>query len=41
MLDVDNCPDDVIQLADARLCCSWGLRAAHAALGPARRLAGL
>ncbi len=32
MLDVDNGPDGLIHLANERLYCNWGLRAAHAAL---------
>ena len=39
MLDVDNGPDGFIQLANERLYCSWGLRAAHAALRPGGLLA--
>lgn len=34
LLDVDNGPDGLIQLANDRLYCNWGLRAAHAALRP-------
>jgi hypothetical protein len=34
LLDVDNGPDGFIQLANDRLYCNWGLRAAHAALRP-------
>ncbi|MGE3747519.1 MAG: spermidine synthase [Sphingomonadaceae bacterium] len=34
LLDVDNGPDCMIQLANDRLYCNWGLRAAHAALKP-------
>ena len=34
MLDVDNGPDYVISLANDRLYCPWGLRAAYAALRP-------
>lgn len=32
LLDVDNGPDGLIHLANERLYCDWGLRAAHAAL---------
>jgi spermidine synthase len=32
LLDVDNGPDGLIQLANDRLYCNWGLRAAHGAL---------
>ena len=32
LLDVDNGPDGLIQLANDRLYCNWGLRAAYAAL---------
>ena len=32
LLDVDNGPDGLINLANERLYCNWGLRAAHAAL---------
>jgi spermidine synthase len=39
LLDVDNGPDGLIQLANDRLYCNWGLRAAHAALRPAGVLA--
>jgi spermidine synthase len=35
LLDVDNGPDGLIHLANERLYCNWGLRAAHAALKPA------
>lgn len=34
LLDVDNGPDGLIHLANERLYCNWGLRAAHAALKP-------
>jgi len=34
LLDVDNGPDGLINLANDRLYCNWGLRAAHAALTP-------
>ncbi len=34
LLDVDNGPDGMIQQANDRLYCNWGLRAAHAALRP-------
>lgn len=34
LLDVDNGPDGLIQLANDRLYCNWGLRAAYAALRP-------
>ncbi len=39
MLDVDNGPDGLIQLANDRLYCNWGLRAAFAALRPGGILA--
>ena len=39
LLDVDNGPDGLIHLANDRLYCNWGLRAAHAALRPAGVLA--
>ena len=39
LLDVDNGPDGLIQLANDRLYCNWGLRAAFAALRPAGVLA--
>lgn len=39
MLDVDNGPDGFINLANDRLYCNWGLRAAYAALRPAGVLA--
>ncbi len=39
LLDVDNGPDGLIQLANDRLYCNWGLRAAHTALRPAGILA--
>lgn len=32
LLDVDNGPDALIELANERLYCDWGLRAAHSAL---------
>jgi spermidine synthase len=32
LLDVDNGPDALINLANERLYCNWGLRAAHSAL---------
>ena len=34
LLDVDNGPDGLIQLANDRLYCNWGLRAAYTALRP-------
>ncbi|WP_454884273.1 hypothetical protein [Sphingomonas oryzagri] len=34
LLDVDNGPDGLIHLANERLYCNWGLRAAHAARRP-------
>ncbi len=34
LLDVDNGPDGLIDLANDRLYCNWGLRAAYAALRP-------
>jgi len=34
LLDVDNGPDGLIHIANERLYCNWGLRAAHAALKP-------
>ncbi|GAO40974.1 spermidine synthase [Sphingomonas changbaiensis NBRC 104936] len=34
LLDVDNGPDALVNLANERLYCSWGLRAAHSALRP-------
>lgn len=34
LLDVDNGPDGLIDVANERLYCNWGLRAAHAALRP-------
>ena len=34
LLDVDNGPDGLIHLANDRLYCNWGLRAAYAALRP-------
>lgn len=39
LLDVDNGPDGFIQLANERLYCNWGLRAAYAALRPGGVLA--
>lgn len=39
LLDVDNGPDGLINLANERLYCNWGLRAAHAALRPGGMLA--
>jgi spermidine synthase len=39
LLDVDNGPDGFIQLANDRLYCDWGLRAAYAALRPGGVLA--
>ena len=39
LLDVDNGPDGFIQLANERLYCDWGLRAAHRALRPGGVLA--
>ena len=39
LLDVDNGPDGLIHLANERLYCNWGLRAAHAALRPQGMLA--
>ena len=39
LLDVDNGPDGLVQLANDRLYCNWGLRAAYAALRPAGILA--
>ena len=39
LLDVDNGPDGLIHLANERLYCNWGLRAAHAALRPQGLLA--
>ena len=39
LLDVDNGPDGLIQLANDRLYCNWGLRAAFAALRPGGVLA--
>lgn len=39
LLDVDNGPDGLISLANERLYCNWGLRAAHAALRPGGVLA--
>jgi spermidine synthase len=39
LLDVDNGPDGFIHVANDRLYCNWGLRAAFAALRPAGLLA--
>lgn len=39
LLDVDNGPDGLIHIANDRLYCNWGLRAAFAALRPAGLLA--
>jgi spermidine synthase len=39
LLDVDNGPDGLIHIANERLYCNWGLRAAYAALKPAGILA--
>ncbi len=39
LLDVDNGPDGLIQLANDRLYCNWGLRSAFAALRPGGILA--
>nr|WP_294392303.1 spermidine synthase [uncultured Sphingomonas sp.] len=39
LLDVDNGPDGLINLANERLYCNWGLRAAYAALRPGGMLA--
>lgn len=39
LLDVDNGPDGLIHLANERLYCNWGLRAARAALKPGGILA--
>jgi spermidine synthase len=39
LLDVDNGPDALINLANERLYCNWGLRAAHSALKPGGLLA--
>lgn len=39
LLDVDNGPDGLIHIANERLYCNWGLRAAHAALKPGGTLA--
>ncbi len=39
LLDVDNGPDGLINLANERLYCNWGLRAARAALRPGGMLA--
>ena len=39
LLDVDNGPDGLINVANERLYCNWGLRAAHAALRPGGLLA--
>lgn len=39
LLDVDNGPDGLVSLANERLYCDWGLRAAHIALRPGGILA--
>ena len=39
LLDVDNGPEGLVDLANERLYCNWGLRAAHAALRPGGILA--
>lgn len=39
LLDVDNGPDGLIHIANERLYCNWGLRAANAALKPGGILA--
>ena len=39
LLDVDNGPEGLINLANERLYCNWGLRAAYAALRPGGILA--
>jgi len=39
LLDVDNGPDGLVALANERLYCNWGLRAAHNALRPGGVLA--
>lgn len=39
LLDVDNGPDGLVQLANERLYCNWGLRSAYAALRPGGILA--
>jgi spermidine synthase len=39
LLDVDNGPDSLIHIANERLYCNWGLRAAHRALRPGGVLA--
>lgn len=39
LLDVDNGPDGLINLANDRLYCNWGLRASYAALRPGGVLA--
>ena len=39
LLDVDNGPDGLVTVANERLYCGWGLRAAHAALRPGGILA--
>ena len=39
LLDVDNGPDGLIQLANDRLYCNWGLRSAYDALRPGGVLA--
>jgi len=39
MLDVDNGPEGLIDIANERLYCNWGLRAARTALKPGGVLA--
>ncbi len=39
LLDVDNGPDGIVNVANDRLYCNWGLRAAFAALRPGGVLA--
>ena len=39
LLDVDNGPDGLVQLANERLYCNWGLRSSYAALRPGGTLA--
>lgn len=39
LLDIDNGPEGLIHLANERLYCNWGLRAAYAALRPGGMLA--
>jgi spermidine synthase len=39
LLDVDNGPDGLVTVANERLYCNWGLRAAYAALRPGGILA--